>query len=42
MNEFVELSADAFLPETSCHHYLSMAQNIMDNFKEEEEVEQFA
>ena len=42
MDAFVELSADAFLPETSCHHYLSMAQNIMDNFKEEEEVEQFA
>jgi predicted nucleotidyltransferase len=36
MNAFVELSADAFLPETSCHHYLSMAQNIIDNFKEEE------
>jgi len=38
MDTFVELSADAFLPETSCHHYLSMARNIIDNFKEEEEV----
>jgi predicted nucleotidyltransferase len=38
MNSLVELSADAFLPETSCHHYLSMTQNIIDNFKEGEEV----
>ena len=38
MNAFVELSADAFLPETSCHHYLSMAQIIIDNFREEEEA----
>jgi predicted nucleotidyltransferase len=38
MDAFVELSTDAFLPETSCHHYLSMARNIIDNFKEEEEV----
>ena len=38
MNAFVELSADAFLPDSSCHHYLSMAQNIINNFREIEEV----
>ncbi|MCP4628959.1 MAG: hypothetical protein GY850_36445 [bacterium] len=29
---FVDLSADTFLPESSCHHYLSMAKNIISNF----------
>jgi len=38
MNAFVELSTDAFLPESSCHHYLSMAQNIISNFYDGEEV----
>jgi predicted nucleotidyltransferase len=38
MNAFVELSTDAFLPESSCHHYLSMAQNIIANFYDGEEV----
>ena len=38
MNAFVELSADAFLPESSCHHYLSMAKNIISNFNDGEEV----
>jgi predicted nucleotidyltransferase len=38
MNAFVELSADAFLPESSCHHYLSMAQNFIVNFKNGKEV----
>jgi hypothetical protein len=38
MNTFVELSADAFLPESSCHHYLSMARNIINNFEDGEEV----
>jgi predicted nucleotidyltransferase len=38
MNTFVELSTDAFLPESSCHHYLSMAQNIIANFSDGEEV----
>jgi len=38
MKAFVELSADAFLPESSCHHYLSMAQNIIKGFKEGEKV----
>jgi len=37
MNAFVELSTDAFLPESSCHHYLSMAQNIIANFYDGEE-----
>ena len=39
MNAFVELSRDAFLSESSCHHYLSMAQNIIENFKDGEEAE---
>ena len=38
MNALVELSADAFLPESSCHHYLSMAKNIILNFNDGEEV----
>ena len=38
MNAFVELSADAFLPESSCHHYLSMAQTIIENLKDGEEA----
>jgi predicted nucleotidyltransferase len=38
MNAFVELSAEAFLPESSCHHYLSMAQNIIENFTEAEKI----
>ena len=38
MNAFVELSRDAFLPESSCHHYLSMAQNIIDSFKDGKKV----
>jgi predicted nucleotidyltransferase len=38
MNALVELSTDAFLPESSCHHYLSMAQNIVANLKDGEEV----
>ena len=38
MSAFVELSADAFLPESSCHHYLSMAQNFIANFNDAEEV----
>jgi hypothetical protein len=36
MNAFVELSADAFVPESSCHHYLSMAKNIISNFDDGE------
>ena len=38
MNVFVELSADAFLPESSCYHYLSMAKNIISNFDDGEVV----
>ena len=38
MNTIVELSADAFFPESSCHHYLSMAKNIIDYFEDREEV----
>jgi hypothetical protein len=38
MNAFVGLSRDAFLPESSCHHYLSMAQNIIDSFKDGKKV----
>jgi hypothetical protein len=38
MSAFVELSADAFLPESSCHHYLSMAQNFIANFNDAEEI----
>jgi len=38
MDAFVELSTDAFLPESSCHHYLSMAQNIIANMNDGEEV----
>jgi predicted nucleotidyltransferase len=38
MNAFVELSTDAFLAESSCHHYLSMAQNIIANYYDGEEV----
>jgi hypothetical protein len=38
MNAFVELSTDAFLPESSCHHYLSMAQNIIANFYDGEDA----
>ncbi len=38
MNALVELATDAFLPESSCHHYLSMAQNIIANVYDGEEV----
>lgn len=38
MNSFVELSEDAFLPESSCHHYLSMAKNIISNFDDGETI----
>jgi predicted nucleotidyltransferase len=38
MNSFVELSAEAFLPESSCHHYMSMAKNIISNFIDGEKV----
>ena len=38
MDAFVELSADAFLPESSCHHYLSMALNFIAKFTDGEEV----
>ena len=38
MNVFVELSAVAFLPESSCYHYLSMAKNIISNFDDGEVV----
>ena len=38
MNAFVKISTDAFLPESSCHHYLSMAQNIINDFKEKEKA----
>ena len=38
MNAFVELSADSFLPESSCHHYLSMAQNFIVNFNNGKKV----
>jgi predicted nucleotidyltransferase len=38
MNALFELSTDAFLPESSCHHYLSMAQNIIANLNDGEEI----
>ena len=38
MNAITELSADAFLPESSCHHYLSMTKNIISGFDRDEEV----
>ena len=38
MNAFGELSTEAFLPESSCHHYLSMAKNIISNFDDREVV----
>jgi len=38
MNGFVKLSEDAFMPESSCYHYLSMAKNIISKFDEVEEV----
>ena len=38
MNAFVELSTDAFLPESSCHHYLSMAKRVISDFDGGEEV----
>ena len=36
MDAFVELSTVAFLPESSCYHYLSMAKNIISNFDDGE------
>ncbi len=36
MNPLIELSIDAFLPESSCHHYWSMAKRIILNFGEAE------
>lgn len=38
MVPFVELSKNAFLPESSSHHYLSMAKNSMTKFKDRKEV----
>ena len=38
MDAFVELSTVAFLPESSCYHYLSMAKNIISNFDDGEVV----
>ena len=38
MNAIAKLSADAFLPESSCHHYLAMAKNIISDFDGSEEV----
>ena len=34
MNPLIELSIDAFLPESSCHHYWSMAKRILSNLEE--------
>jgi predicted nucleotidyltransferase len=38
MNPLIELSTDAFLPESSCHHYWSMANRILLNVGEGEEA----
>ena len=38
VNPFYELSRRAFLPESSCHHYLSMARRRITTFKHEQDV----
>jgi uncharacterized protein len=36
--QFSTLSKSAFLPETSCHHYLSMAKNSVEKLESSEKV----
>ena len=38
MTPFIQLSKLSFLPESSCHHYLSMARNSMAMFNEKAET----